>query len=110
MVPTKYPAGGEKVLIEATTGRAVPAGGLPIDAGCLVLNVTTVSRVEEYFRYGVPLVRRTITLAGDCVANPGNYRVPLGMSVRDVIEATGGLGEGSQEDHHGRTDDGPHHH
>lgn len=91
MVPTKYPAGGEKVLIEATTGRAVPAGGLPIDAGCLVLNVTTVSRVEEYFRYGVPLVRRTITLAGDCVANPGNYRVPLGMSVRDVIEATGGL-------------------
>ena len=91
MVPTKYPAGGEKVLIEATTGRAVPAGGLPIDAGCLVLNVTTVSRVEEYFRYGVPLVRRTITLAGDCVKNPGNYRVPLGMSVRDVIEATGGL-------------------
>ena len=91
MVPTKYPAGGEKVLIEATTGRVVPAGGLPIDAGCLVLNVTTVSRVEEYFRYGVPLVRRTLTLAGDCVANPGNYRVPLGMSVRDVIEATGGL-------------------
>lgn len=91
MVPTKYPAGGEKVLIHATTGRDVPAGGLPVDAGCLVMNVTTISRVEEYFRYGLPLVRRTITLAGDCVKNPGNYRVPLGMSVRDVIEATGGL-------------------
>ncbi len=90
-VPTKYPAGGEKVLIMATTGRAVPAGGLPVDAGCLVMNVTSVSRVEEYFRYGEPLVRKTITVAGDCVKNPGNYRVPIGMNVRDVIEAAGGL-------------------
>ena len=90
MVPTKYPAGGEKVLIEATTGRVVPAGGLPIDAGCLVLNVTTVSRVEEYFRYGVPLVRRTLTLAGDCVANPGNYRkncISLPMRMEDTQQA-----------------------
>ena len=91
MVPTKYPMGGEKVLIMSTTGRAVPAGGLPVDAGCLVLNVTTVSRIEEYFRYGVPLVRKTVTIAGDCVKNPGNYRIPIGMSVQDVIEATGGL-------------------
>ena len=90
-VPTKYPAGGEKVLIMATTGRAVPAGGLPVDAGCLVMNVTSVSRVEEYFRYGEPLVRKTITVAGDCVAKPGNYRVPIGMNVRDVIEEAGGL-------------------
>ena len=90
-VPTKYPAGGEKVLIEACTGREIPAGGLPIDAGCLVLNVTTVSRVEEFFKDGVPLVRRTVTVAGDCVANPGNYRIPIGMNVRDVIEAAGGL-------------------
>ena len=90
-IPTKYPAGGEKVLISATTGRDVPAGGLPVDVGCLVVNVTTASRIEQYFRYGMPLVAKTLTLAGDCVANPGNYRVPIGMNVRDVIEATGGL-------------------
>lgn len=90
-IPTKYPAGGEKVLISATTGRDVPAGGLPVDVGCLVINVTTASRIEQYFRYGMPLVTKTLTLAGDCVANPGNYRVPIGMSVRDIIEATGGL-------------------
>ncbi len=90
-VPTKYPAGGEKVLIMELTGRAVPAGGLPVDAGCLVMNVTSVSRVEEYFRYGEPLVRKTITVDGDCVKNPGNYRVPVGMNVRDVIEVAGGL-------------------
>ena len=90
-IPTKYPAGGEKVLIKATTGRDVPAGGLPIDAGCLVVNVTTISRVEQYFRYGMPLTCKTVTVTGDCIANPGNYRIPLGMSVRDVIEATGGM-------------------
>lgn len=90
-IPTKYPAGGEKVLIHAATGRDVPAGGLPVDVGCLVVNVTTASRIEQYFRYGMPLVAKTLTLGGDCVANPGNYRVPIGMSVRDIIDATGGL-------------------
>ena len=90
-IPTKYPAGGEKVLIHATTGRDVPAGGLPVDVGCLVMNVTTVSRLEHFFRSGMPLVSKTMTVTGDCVAAPGNYRVPIGTSVRDVVEAAGGL-------------------
>ena len=90
-VPTKYPAGGEKVVIEAATGRQVPAGGLPADVGCLVMNVTTVSMVEEFFRSGMPLVSKVLTIAGDCVANPGNYEVPIGISVHDAVEATGGL-------------------
>ena len=90
-IPTKYPAGGEKVLIHATTGLDVPAGGLPVDVGCLVVNVTTASRIEQYFRYGMPLVTKTLTLGGDCITNPGNYRVPIGMSVRDIIDAAGGL-------------------
>ena len=90
-IPTKYPAGGEKVLINATTGRDVPAGGLPVDVGCLVINVTTASRIEHYFRNGMPLVTKTLTLGGDCIANAGNYRVPIGMSVRDIIDAAGGL-------------------
>lgn len=91
MVPTRYPMGGEKVLIMTTTGRAVPAGGLPVDAGCLVMNVTTVSKIEEYFRCGMPLTRKIITITGDCVKNPGNYNIPVGMSVHDAVEATGGL-------------------
>ena len=45
----------------------------------------TISRVEQYFRYGMPLTCKTVTVTGDCIANPGNYRIPLGMSVRDVI-------------------------
>lgn len=90
-IPTKYPAGGEKVLIHATTGRDVPAGGLPVDAGCLVINVTTAARVEYFCQTGRPLVFKVMTIAGDCVRNPGNYLVPIGMSVRDIIEAAGGL-------------------
>ena len=90
-IPTKYPAGGEKVLINATTGRDVPAGGLPADVGCLVVNVTTISRIEQFFRIGLPLVSKTVTITGDCVAKPGNYRIPIGMSVRDVIDAVGGM-------------------
>lgn len=90
-VPTKYPAGGEKVLIKADVGRDVPAGGLPADVGCLVVNVTTISCIEQFFQSGMPLIQKTVTLAGDCVAHPGNYRVPIGMSVADVIEAAGGL-------------------
>ena len=55
------------------------------------MNVTTASRIEQYFRYGMPLVTKTLTLGGDCITNPGNYRVPIGMSVRDIIDAAGGL-------------------
>lgn len=90
-IPTKYPAGGEKVLIHATTGKDVPAGGLPSDVGALVDNVTTCSRLEQYFRNGMPLVTKTMTITGDCIAQPGNYRVPIGTSVRDIIDAVGGL-------------------
>lgn len=91
MVPTKYPQGGEKVLIHSTTGRDVPAGGLPSDCGCLVVNATTIAKLETFFKTGMPLVSKTLTIAGDCVANPGNYVLPIGMSVADAIEAAGGL-------------------
>lgn len=90
-VPVKYPAGGEKVFIEEATGRQVPAGGLPADVGCLVMNVTTVSMLEEFFRTGMPLVYKVVTLCGDCPVKPGNYQVPIGTSVEYVVEATGGF-------------------
>ena len=90
-IPTKYPAGGEKVLIKATTGRDVPAGGLPMERGLPGGQRDDHLRVEQYFRYGMPLTCKTVTVTGDCIAKPGNYRIPIGMSVRDVIEATGGM-------------------
>lgn len=90
-IPTKYPAGGEKVLIKATTGRDVPAGGLPIDVAASWSTSPPFPAWSSTSATACLLTCKTVTVTGDCIANPGNYRIPLGMSVRDVIEATGGM-------------------
>ncbi len=89
----KYPQGAEKQLIYAVTGREVPSGGLPMDIGCLVLNVDTVSAIYRAISLGLPLIRRIVTLSGNVVEKPGNYEVRLGTPFRHVIEAAGGLKE-----------------
>lgn len=87
---TKYPQGGEKQLIEALTGREVPSGGLPMDVGCLVQNVSTVLAVYEAVTEGRPLIEKVVTLAGSAVKNPGNYKVRIGTLVEDVIKRVEG--------------------
>lgn len=87
---TSYPQGAEKVLIANLTGRAVPAGGLPADAGVVIVNVSTVAFVAAYLETGMPLVRRRVTVDGDAIQNPGNLWVPIGTTVSDIIEACGG--------------------
>ncbi|HHX37511.1 MAG TPA: electron transport complex subunit RsxC [Clostridiaceae bacterium] len=88
---THYPQGAEKQLIYALTGRKVPPGKLPSSVGCLVLSISTVSFIDEYFRTGVPLVKRRITVAGNAVEKPGNIRVPIGTSLQDVFDFCGGF-------------------
>jgi len=88
---TKYPQGGEKQLIYAVTGREVPSGGLPADVGCIVLNVDTVVAISRAVTQARPLQRRIVTVAGDCVKNPGNFRVRIGTSFQEVVDAAGGL-------------------
>jgi electron transport complex protein RnfC len=85
-----YPQGAEKFLIGRVTGRMVPSGGLPSDAGVVLLNVSTVSFITQYLKTGLPLVSRRITVDGGAVNSPGNLLVPVGTSVREVIEACGG--------------------
>ena len=87
---TKYPQGGEKQLIEALTGREVPSGGLPMDVGCLVQNVSTVLAVFDAVTQGRPLVEKVVTLTGSAVKNPGNYRVRVGTLVEDLIKEVEG--------------------
>lgn len=88
---THYPQGAEKQLIYALTGRKIKPGCLPSSVGALVLSISTVSFVDEYFRTGVPLVSRRITVSGDAVRNPGNIRVPIGTSLQDVFDFCGGF-------------------
>jgi len=91
---TKYPQGGEKQLIQALTGRQVPSGGLPMDVGCMVHNVSTLLAIYDAVTAGKPLVEKVVTLAGEACANPGNYKVRVGALVEDILkEVEGGIPE-----------------
>ena len=88
-----YPHGAEKILIKACTGRDVPMGGLPSDAGVLVMNVTTISFLSRYLKTGMPLVSRRLTIDGSAIKNPCNVIVPIGTQIKDIIEFCGGYKE-----------------
>ena len=89
-LPDTYPQGAEKILIYNTTHLEVPEGGLPADVGCLVMNVTSVAFLAKYAESGMPLVEKRITLDGSAIKAPTNLTVPIGTSIKDVIEYAGG--------------------
>lgn len=89
-----YPQGGEKQLIKAVSGKEVPSGGLPMDVGIVVQNVATAAAVYDAVRLGRPLIERIVTISGNGVNNPGNFRVRTGTSSLKLIEAAGGLKTG----------------
>ena len=91
VLPSKYPQGAEKVIVHNTTGRVVPEGKLPADVGVLVVNVSSLAFIADYFTTGMPLVERTLTLDGSAVANPMNVTVPIGTPICEVIDFAGGL-------------------
>lgn len=87
---SRYPQGGEKVLIHEITGKVVKEGKLPADEGVLVFNVTTVAKLDEYLKTGMPLVEKTVTVDGDAVTRPANVVVPIGTDIGEVLEYCGG--------------------
>ncbi len=90
-VKTKYPQGGERQLIQAILKRVVPTGGIPPAIGVVVLNVATTAAIAEAVIAGTPLTHRVVTVTGEAIANPGNFNVAIGTSVRDLIEFCGGV-------------------
>ncbi|MEP1553546.1 electron transport complex subunit RsxC [Paraglaciecola sp.] len=84
-IPTKYPAGGEKQLIQVLTNREVPAKGLPIDVGVIMHNVGTCFAVSDAIFSGKPLVQRVVTVTGGAVETPGNFWVPIGTPVSHLF-------------------------
>ena len=89
---TKYPhQGGERQLIYATTGRAINSAMLPADAGCVVDNVATMISIYQAVVEGKPSMERVVTVSGDAVEKPGNFRVPFGMNQAELVEAAGGF-------------------
>ena len=93
---TKYPMGGERQLIAAVTGRTVPSApkGLPLDVGCVVINVATAHTIAHAVVHGRPLTHRVITITGRGVNKPGNYLAPIGTMLNELLDgAAGGLKE-----------------
>lgn len=90
VMKTKYPEGAERQLIYANTGRYINSGMLPADAGCIVHNVDTVTAIYKAVVEGVPLIDRIITISGDDIVDPKNFKVLLGTSLQELIEAAGG--------------------
>ncbi len=93
----KYPQGAEKMLIKAVTGREVPSGALPGSIGVLVQNVATAANVAAVFTTGQPLIERIITVTGRGIHKPGNWLIPFGTRLRDVIKHCGGLTDDAAE-------------
>lgn len=92
-LPTVYPAGGERQLIELLTGEEVPAGCFPTGVGYVCHNVGTAYALERLAAHGEPLVSRVVTITGGALAEPQNVEVPIGTPIADVIEHCGGYAE-----------------
>ena len=89
-VPSVYPAGGERQLIELLMGEEVPSGHYPIATGCVCQNVATAYALDRLVRAGEPLMTRIVTVTGKGVREPQNVEVPIGTPIRELIQHCGG--------------------
>lgn len=90
---TKYPQGAERSLIFATTGRSINSSMLPADAGCIVNNIATIVAIKEAVIDGKPLYERLVTVTGDAIKNPSNFKVRTGTNINELIEECGGFNQ-----------------
>ena len=93
VLPTRYPQGSEKQLVQAVTGREVLPGKLPVSVGCAVFNVSTFAAIHRAVRLGTPLTERIVTVSGEAIAQPQNFIVRIGTPFRELLETAGGLNE-----------------
>ena len=78
-------------MIYALTGREVPSGKLPADAGCAVFNVDTAAAIYRLFVTGIPVIRRIVTVSGSAISNPKNLEVRIGTPLSNLVDACGGF-------------------
>ena len=93
VLPTRYPQGAEKQLVQSVTGREVLPGKLPVSVGCAVFNVSTFAAIYRAVRLGIPLTQRIVTISGEAIAEPQNFIVRIGTPFHDLVEAAGGLND-----------------
>ena len=88
---TRYPQGAEKQLCQAISGRQVPSGKLPADAGCCIFNLNTTCAMYKAVYTGMPVVSKIVTVSGSGVIEPKNIECPIGTPITDLFDACGGL-------------------
>ncbi|MDP3312142.1 electron transport complex subunit RsxC [Lutibacter sp.] len=93
----KYPQGGEKQLVKALLNRDVPINGLPLDVGVIVHNVGTIFAIYEAIQHNKPLTERVVTVTGKNLKNASNFWVKIGTPINNLIDAVGGLPEGTRK-------------
>ena len=91
VLPSFYPYGEENLLAFIVTGRRRPQGGSLSDAGCIVVNCSTVAAFTRYIKTGRPLISKCVTVAGSAVNNPKNVIAPIGTPLRLLFDYCGGL-------------------
>jgi len=90
---TRYPQGAEKQLVQAVSGRQVPSGKLPADAGCCIFNLNTTCSIYKAVYTGMPVVSKVVTVSGSGVIEPKNIECPIGTPITNLFDACGGLKE-----------------
>ncbi len=90
---SRYPQGAERVMVYEVTGKTMNAGVLPAELGIILSNITSIAFVGQYFKDGVPLINKRLTVDGNAVAKPGNVICPIGTKVADVMAFCGGYKE-----------------
>ncbi len=93
VLPTRFPQGAEKQLVQAVSGREIPPGQLPASVGCVVFNVGTFAATYKAVMQGQAVTERILTVTGEGVKNPANYYARIGTSYEDMLKAAGGLKE-----------------
>ncbi len=92
-LPTRYPMGSEKHLVQTLIGQETPARGLTAEIGVVVHNPATAYAVHQALRTGRPLISRVVTVTGGAIREPRNLEVPIGTRVEDLIAYCGGFAE-----------------
>jgi electron transport complex protein RnfC len=99
-IPTLYPSGGEKQLIQILTGKQIPTGRLAFDIGIFCQNVGTCAAITQALELNQPLMSRTVTVSGDGVRQPGNWIVRLGTPIKHLVGLAGGYVQGDRTQQH----------
>ena len=87
--PVKYPQGAEKLVIKSLLGREIPSGGLPVDVNAICVNVATTAEIGRLLPRGRGIQERVITIGGPGIQRKGNYRIPIGTTVRFALQEAG---------------------